>query len=43
MVIGYILDNSEDVEVVSICSSRCSVVGGIEPSMISISFDSNSD
>jgi rubrerythrin len=43
VVIGYISDSSDDVEVVATCSSRCSAVGGIEPSMISISSDSNFD
>jgi rRNA maturation endonuclease Nob1 len=42
VVIGYISDSSEDVEVVATCSSRCSAVGGIEPSVISISSDSHS-
>jgi hypothetical protein len=42
VVIGYISDSSEDVEVVATCSSRCSTVGGIEPSVISISSDSHS-
>jgi hypothetical protein len=40
VVIGYISDNSEDVEVVTTCSSRCSAVGRIEPSGLSISSDS---
>jgi hypothetical protein len=42
VVIGYISDNSEDVEVVTTCSSYYSAVGGIEPSVISISSDSHS-
>jgi hypothetical protein len=37
VVIGYISSSSEDVEVVATCSSCCSIVGGIEPSVISIS------
>jgi hypothetical protein len=42
VVIGYISDSSEDVEVVTTCSSRCSAVGRIEPSGLSISSDSDS-
>jgi hypothetical protein len=42
VVIGYISDNSEDVEVVTTCSSRCSAVGRIELSGLSISSDSDS-
>jgi hypothetical protein len=42
VVIGYISDSFEDVEVVATCSSRCSVVGRIEPSILSISSDSDS-
>jgi hypothetical protein len=42
VVIGYISENSEDVEVVTTCSSRCSAVGRIEPSVLSISSNSDS-
>jgi hypothetical protein len=37
VVVGYFSDGSEDVDVVTVCSSCCSCEGGVESSSQSLS------